>query len=195
MNITEQKEIADELLNCLEIICPHAILAGGAPRDWYMDTPCNDLDFYISLPEGLQSGRLRKMIERVLPEGVEKVKNDFKSSQDPMYKHMKALRNIYYYTYKGVEFQLIRLESVSDVYQAVDNMSCSVCKAWYKNGEVGTHKDFKITMKSGMMFLNENYKWSDYHPVKMKERFSGKFALGTEVRAKKIIMDKALEDL
>lgn len=195
MTIIEQQIIANELLDCLEIIAPHSILAGGAPRDWYLGKECNDLDFYISLPEGLQSDRYQSMIDKVLLEGCKKVKENFETHSDPMYKHMEALRNIYYYEYKGIEFQLIRLESVKDVYKAVSNMSCSICKAWYKGGKIGLDKDFKLTVKSGMMFLNDKYKWSDYHPKKMCERFGDEYVKGTKERAIEQIVNKGLEGM
>jgi len=45
--ISVEKSIADEVLSRLEVIDPTCILAGGAPRDWWLGQSCNDLDFYI----------------------------------------------------------------------------------------------------------------------------------------------------
>ena len=172
MSIQFQKDIADELLRCLEVVCPHIILAGGAPRDWSFGKEANDLDFYISLPDGLSQGQHKSMIEAVLPAGVTEIKSEYQVQQGHMYQHMKALCRIYYFLYEGIEFQLIQLHSVSDVYNAVGNMSCSICKIWYKNGRTTDTQDFRLTLKSGYMFLNEGYSWADYHPAKMLERFS-----------------------
>ena len=47
MKIEDQKAIADELLAKIELIDKNAILAGGAPRDWWAGVEANDLDFYL----------------------------------------------------------------------------------------------------------------------------------------------------
>lgn len=50
--IKKQKAIGAELLKKLRVIHPAAILAGGAPRNWFFNRPANDLDFFVRVPEG-----------------------------------------------------------------------------------------------------------------------------------------------
>tara|TARA_R110000787_G_C13308602_1_gene435265 strand:- start:50 stop:631 length:582 start_codon:yes stop_codon:yes gene_type:complete len=186
--IEEQKEIAEDVLTQLEIICPHAILAGGAPRDWYMGTPANDLDIYFSLDPDSKAASNRSQLKKVLPEGMV-LQKEHASNRNPMYKHMKALRRIYYYTYRGMDVQLIQLDQLRDVFGAVDNMSCSICKAWWKKKGVVTTYDFRLTLKSEHMFLNDAYKWGDYHPQKMEERFKkAGYRLSTKKRAEDAVL-------
>ena len=59
MNIDQQKLTADGILGILEQFNPDCILAGGAPRDWYMGNPCNDLDIFV----GNSSGDLLNHLE------------------------------------------------------------------------------------------------------------------------------------
>jgi hypothetical protein len=186
--IEEQKEIAEAVLTQLEIICPHAILAGGAPRDWYMGTSANDLDIYFSLDPDSKAASNKAQLEKVLPEGMV-LQKEHTSKRNPMYKHMKALRRIYYYTYRGMDVQLIQLNQLRDVFGAVDNMSCSICKAWWKKKDVVVTYDFRLTLKSKHMFLNDTYKWEDYHPKKMKERFrEAGYRLSTRERAERAVL-------
>jgi len=42
--ISEQKSAADKALDLLFSVCPSAIAAGGAPRDWYLGIPAKDID-------------------------------------------------------------------------------------------------------------------------------------------------------
>ena len=195
MSIPEQKVIADELLDCLSIICPNVILAGGAPRDWYMNKEANDLDIYFSLYEGTASSHSYQL-ERVLPKGVKKVKTEFEGNTNPLYKHMKHLKRIYYMEYKGLDVQLILLNEAKDVWRAVDNIDCSICKIWYKNSVIHTTTPFLKTMKTKFMFLNEDYNWSDYHPKKMVDRFKplGYYA-STEKQCDDRLIKMAIEEL
>ena len=50
--IDTQKYIATELLHILECVDPCAILAGGAPRDWYFNKPANEFRFLHPRTEG-----------------------------------------------------------------------------------------------------------------------------------------------
>jgi hypothetical protein len=191
MNIEDEKLLAKEVLDCLSIICPHAILAGGAPRDWYMGNGCNDFDFYFNLDPDSTIGSSIKQLERVLPIGMVKVKEqDVHTSI--MYKHMKSLRKIHSYTYKGRDIQLIQLRKLHDVFKAVSNMSCSICMIWWKGNDVVPTVDFMLTYKTKMMYLNKEYSWSDPHPKKMRERFSS-YSCGTEEQAGNIAVRKFME--
>ena len=64
--IEEQQEVAKYVLQKLEIIDPCCILAGGAPRDWDLGTPANDLDFYLYLGHnsvfGLRNTKLKQLV-------------------------------------------------------------------------------------------------------------------------------------
>ena len=173
MNIQKQKAIADELLSKLEVIAPHAMLAGGAPRDWYMGNTANDLDFYFSGIEGLQLHYILLQLNEVLPKDCTRNKDCFHSDKNKqqLYRYMKGLRRIHYYKYKGLPVQLIEMRSVKDVFKAVDNFSCSICKVWYKAGKIKTTPSFLTTVKHKIIYLTDGYKWSDMHPSKMLARF------------------------
>lgn len=47
--IKDQQKIAKLLLRVFEDMDVPAVLAGGAPRDWYLGSPAKDLDFYVKL--------------------------------------------------------------------------------------------------------------------------------------------------
>jgi hypothetical protein len=173
MNIQEQQAIADELLSKLEIIAPHAILAGGAPRDWYMGNTANDLDFYFSGIQGLQMRHTLFQLDKVLPKDCTRNKDCFVAdkTKEDLYKHLKGLLHIHYYEYKGLPVQFIEMQEAKDVFKAVDNFSCSICKVWYKAGKIKTTPIFLLTLRNKNIYLTDGYEWCDMHPNKMLARF------------------------
>ena len=194
MKIEEQKGVADELLDAIEKACPHVILAGGAPRDWYFGNPCNDLDIYYSLDPENTMGADTAILKYVLPEGMV-LNKSVTPHLNPLYKKMEALRRISTYTYRGMSVQLIRVHKQSDVYKVVGNMDCSICQVWYKNKKIGLYRNFKTTVASNIMFLNKPYTWQDPHPVKMWERFGKTVQRGTEEQARNSLINKRLKEI
>ena len=189
MNITQQKTIADHILEQMFTIDPYVILAGGAPRDWLLGNTANDLDIYFYSHANARD--TKKQLEIALGQSVAYLSKD--SPAKSMYKHMEALVRVFETTIKGMKVQLIQLATPKDTFRVVDKMSVSICKAWYKGGVINTHTDFKLTQRSGIMFLSEGYKWSDPHPKKMCERFRGVYRQGDRERCVKALLDKLEE--
>lgn len=44
----DQRELAETILRAVRHIDRHAIIAGGAPRDWYLGMRANDIDIFIN---------------------------------------------------------------------------------------------------------------------------------------------------
>ena len=201
MNIEQQKQIAAELLERLSLVDPHCILAGGAPRDWYLNAPANDLDIYF-VSSAVTTGSVRKQIEKVIGDDGE-IRKDIQHHTSPLYKTMSRLKRIFYVNYKGIDVQFMELNERGDTYKIVRDMSVSICKAWWKSDKVyGYDQEFKMTIMTGVMTLGKDYKWSDPHPQKMLERFKGKFHAGTKdsqlnvlVREQSKRFDAVLEEI
>lgn len=192
--ITKQKQVADLVLNKLFQICPYAIVAGGAPRDWYIGIPAQDIDVYFSteaMTETMLLCQLRSAFGDTLQ--VKFTRKD-KGHLDPIYQTLEGLIRIIDVDIDGVKVQLIQMDSSKRLFKVVDNFSISICKVWYKNGKINPTKDFLMTIKSGMMFLSEKYKWSDPHPAKMEERFQGKFSAGNREQVINKILNDSLKE-
>lgn len=48
--IDYQKSVADIVLSKLELLDRYCIIAGGAPRDWYLGMEATDIDVYLYYP-------------------------------------------------------------------------------------------------------------------------------------------------
>lgn len=163
MTIQQQKDIADKILDKLRIISPYAILAGGAPRDWYFGKEARDFDFYFYSPADTQNavhGQFRKALD---------VDVQFKQFNDQMlYTHMGCIRRILECEIDGIKCQFMQLNEPKQEFKVVDKMSCSICKAWYLGRDVELHKDFKLSVATKTVFLSDGYNWSDPHPKKIQ---------------------------
>lgn len=191
MTIQDQKDIAEKVYDALTLIDPSCVLAGGAPRDWYLGYEANDLDFYFC-STGCTVAQVKKQLNRVGFEVVASVR----PAQSELYASMPGLTRIWDCEFQDMKVQFIQMCDTRHRWEVVNNMDISICKAWYsQKGEVILHKDFKLTFASKVMFLKENYRWSNKHGAKMKDRFKDTFVPGTRDQAEQKLITNALSDL
>lgn len=169
--IENQKRVAKEILEKLSIIDPYAILAGGAPRDWYFDEEAKDLDFYYYTQERTM-GASSKQLEFFFPKVIPSLRED---GDWKLYEHMPGLKRVWNTTIEGIPVQFIQMDSEETRRNVVENMDVSICKISMNRFETTLHRDFKLTVGSGKMFLKEGYSWNDPHPTKMIEKYKEKF--------------------
>lgn len=186
-----QKEVAAKVYKMLQLADPDCLLAGGAARDWYFETLCNDLDFYFC-STACTMGSTKRQLEAIGLKGVKHIADPYTSD---LYKSMEGLLRIWECDVDGMKVQLIQLQSAKYRWKVVENMDISICKAYCKpNMSIVLTKDFKLTLASGIMFLKPGYSWSDKHAVKMRERYQGRFCAGTKEQAQDKLVRKALEE-
>ena len=121
---------------------------------------------------------------------------ELQQNDHSLYTSMPQLRRVFEAEIDGMKVQVMQLKNPMDEFKVVDSMSTSICKVWYKaEGDIEMHDDFKLTVASGMMFLNAGYSWSDPHPKKMVEKFKKKFSCSTKDQAKNRVVQLALNKL
>jgi hypothetical protein len=191
MTIEQQKQTANKVYEMLTTVDPSCVLAGGAARDWYFGNEANDLDFYFC-STGSTVGRVEKQLKKV---GLDAVASVCPQTSE-LYRSMEGLTRIWNCEVDGMKVQLIQMAEPKYRWNVVDNMDISICKVWYSQvGKIHLHKDFKLTIASGIMFLKDNYRWSDKHGQKMKERFERKFSCGTIDQARNSLVNKVLAEV
>lgn len=193
MSIETQKALVDDLLTKLEVISPYVILAGGAPRDWYLGEVAQDLDIYIySSAETIAT--FQKQLKYAT--GIEFKHNwELQANDRSLYTSMPQLRRVFEAEMNGEKVQIMQLNNPRDEFKVVDNMSTSVCKAWYKSGNIYLKDDFKLTIATNTMFLSEGYSWADPHPKKMLNRFKDKFYCGTKSQIISKLVRDVIDDI
>jgi len=170
MTIESQKAIADELLKRVESLDPFCIVAGGAPRDWYMGNEANDIDLYFHLPMhwtlGLIEIKLKELFHDVLKIDHVTFNHTWK------YETMKDIKHIFNIEFQGLKVQLIHMMKPT-FSCVVDKFSTTICQAWYKHRQIRTTFDFDIALAANAIVINdkEGYTMENAHVKKMIERF------------------------
>ena len=129
MTITEQMDIAECVYDIFRGIDPHCILAGGAPADWWLNRPANDLDFYYYVPHTWTNPVTDKQIERNNRRGLLQKVNTKSIKKSSQYEHMQDVKNITEYEYDGMQIHLIRM--VEPTFGLHHNFSAGVTEAWW----------------------------------------------------------------
>jgi hypothetical protein len=193
MNVIQrQKSDAAILLKELKRIDPNVHLSGGAPRDWYLNKPCNDFDFYLSFGGALSMEEEIAIITKrfyTLPVACNML-NSFDlqnfallvsqhgnatfteddSEKLMMYTKMPGIRRIYDMKCGTQRFQIITFVDDHFTKNAVDVMSCSICKISWDNEFIPT-VDFLVTMQTKVIMKSMQYDWNHKHIQKMLQRF------------------------
>jgi len=192
MNIEQQQEVAKKVYAMLQLADPDCLLAGGAARDWYFETPCNDLDFYFC-STACTMGSTKRQLKSIGFEEVKHVSDPFSSE---LYKSMEGLVRIWECVVDGVKVQFIQLATPQHRWKVVNNMDISICKAYCssKDLSITLHEDFKLTLASGIIFLKDGYDWNQKHALKMQERFKGVYYPGDKGQAIAKLVRKSLEE-
>lgn len=194
MNIAQQKDLADKLLSQLYSISPYVMLAGGAPRDWYFGKEAQDLDIYL-YSHAITVKTMQKQLKSAT--GVDFRHNwELQRDDTSLYTSMPQLRRVFEAEIDSMKVQVMQLNNPEDEFKVINNMSTSICKVWYQgDGEIHAHEDFKLTLASGVMFLNNGYDWTHPHPKKMRERYGKDFPPSTKEQAKQLVVSKALREI
>lgn len=170
--IEQEKSIADAVLERLEILDPTCILAGGAPRDWWLGTTANDLDFYIHTNR--TSGSLEKSLAQLgLPVTAKRQQAyNVRDTQrlDNLYNSMPDLRAVYETEYRGKKVQIMVM-NMPTFHGVVDKFAVSISKVWYKSGRIRVEPEAEYSRATESITIAEGYTPHCSYIKKMTERF------------------------
>lgn len=174
-NIQRQRRIGQELLSKLEVLDPCVVIAGGAPRDWYLGKEANDLDIYLSYHPNLTLGSNKRSISKVLgiPEGAIEtlgVQFDENVDRDTEYAINPDVRCVYEFEYRGIKVQIINMRTE---FVDVAEFCFNICQAWtvdcehiYVTNDFQYAIDHKIVYKTGHFYAHKGA-----YVEKMRDRF------------------------
>lgn len=179
--IEHQKTIAAYVMKKLEIIDPNCILAGGAPRDWELGIPANDLDFYY-YTHAHSAHDVLMQLNRLFGENTFKFlqcKNAGEEDQNG-YLSIPYVDRVLEGEIAGIKVQMIKTKDEQDTYDLIRYFDLSICQIWWKNGASYPNPNFLFSLENNVIF--ESCK-SDktVHKNKIIEQYSDRFMfLSTE---------------
>ncbi len=170
--IKYQQKVADDVLSRLSVHDPFCIVAGGAPRDWYMGKEATDLDvfFYSTVS---QAGIMHRVLEKIFPEAVfEQVGVDSDGKEfDENYRHNPNLRRVFQAVIGGETVQFMQMMYTTYL-TVVPLFPFSICKAWYVPGEIRTDPSFDFTVKTKIILAQGDlYSDKGRYVAKIREKF------------------------
>jgi len=175
MNIDEQKVIADKVLELLASIDKGCILAGGAPRDWYLEKPATDLDFYFA-PHGVSIDEIAYKLDKLgLP-------SDCNEGDFQLYERNPDILGVFSGYMDGIAVQLICVKH-SATY-AVGEFALDLSQAWYREGRIWTTHEFDLAVsKKIIRITNSLYGNGDAYVQKILNKFPDFTFVGYSVNA------------
>ena len=163
LKIKLQQDIAQEILSKLEILDPYGILAGGAPRSWYLGKPANDLDFYICFcPCNMES--------RLKPLGLQVSRMSCERLQNSAYPEMQKIQDIFEGDFNGQAYQIMVMSELT-MNCVVSEFGTSVCEAWWKHGRIQVTDAFKLSHFLKTIYTKPDYSAKVKHVDKMRRYF------------------------
>ena len=171
--IVWQQSVADALLSKLEAIDPHCIIAGGAPRDWYLGRLAKDLDVYLYVP---QNSLLRHFKTQLAAIGITNIEQSTLSANDARYISNPLVRWVFNYEEGGEKIQLIVMKQ-STYTSVVRHFPLSICKVWYKDGKIIPEREFTETVKrKSTVKTGTEYSSDGWYIDKICDRFYPEFS-------------------
>ena len=177
--IEHQKRVGSDVLDRLFAIDPTCILAGGAPRDWYLGKPASDLDFYVydgrtgtkgDITSGIDTS-CEVFLKRLEAVGLVSGWNLLCKPEVNDYSHMPSINSVWENVIGGERVQIMRM--CEPTFNVISLFDTSICRAYCVGdcGSIHKHPSFEASIKSGIITVLEGYDKEVPHVTKMMERF------------------------
>ncbi len=157
------RNAADKALQMMKTIDTSAIVAGGAPRDWYLGKPASDIDLYFVSKE-TRFDFLRLQLEQVGfdIEEVNRPVEHYLSNPDLIYIFESKINQI------PLQIMLVRGAAL----RLIEKFPLSICLIWYKDNETYFTSDFLQTAHSGVITkVNKLYSDGEKYLKKILAKF------------------------
>ena len=185
--IDNQKSVANIVLSKLELLDRSCIIAGGAPRDWYLGNLATDIDVYLHYPIHT-TVRQRVGLLNELGLTVQSKHEAWRVNE--IYQTNHHIKQLYNCELLGEKIQVMFVDEPTFT-SVVDTFPISISKAWYKKGVVSITQDFKDSVKYKILWKTvDSYKEDNSYIAKIKAKFSDyKYITKEQINAIKTLKD------
>jgi hypothetical protein len=160
--IAHQQKVADLVLKQLFTIDPFSIVAGGAPRDWYLGKPATDIDAFFYDGRGYTLKTIKQMLESA---GFEITQIKLGDKIPELYKKNPSLKGVFEANINGITVQMMRM-SKPTFDCVLPNFPLSICHIWYKNNRIVPEKHFLRSVKHKLIYKTSDIYNSEHSYVK-----------------------------
>lgn len=185
--IDKQKSVADSLLSKLEVADPTCIVAGGAPRDWYLGMEASDIDIFLHLRAGLTQTMVMDWLDKLSFKDYKFLGREI--LDDSMYKSNPYLKYVIEGYMSDVRYQVMIMNKPT--YSVIPEFPLSMSKIWYKKGRINPEFIFKKGIENKFILkTSELYKDGDKYIRKICGKFPDYKYFGSEKDLLIHILDK-----
>lgn len=172
MNLLRQKALTREVMETILPISPTAIVAGGAPRDWYFNNQAQDVDIFLYRPDLNTPYFVKQVFKSV---GLPITTLDTSLMEDGVghgtYFLNPRISQVYEMMYSGLKFQFILMKEPTFT-SVVPHFPLNLSRIWYKDGDIHpTHEFLHGVENKALIKLDELYADGNRYVTKIRERF------------------------
>ena len=174
--IKMQQALADTVLQRLLTLDPFAIVAGGAPRDWYLGREATDLDVYFHPNPNWDVMTVRnQLIARgfEFTDAVDSLQqfNENEEERRSQYLANQYLKAVYNPINTAMKVQLMWM-SEPTFESVLPQFTLNLSRAYYKNDKISTDTIFDLGIKEkAIIRTNSVYINNDRYIDKIKAKF------------------------
>lgn len=166
--INKQKKVAVQALDQLSIFDEDVLVAGGAPRDWFLGKVASDIDIYI---ESNSVRNQRDVISQLDELGFKIAEIKDANNFTELYAKADHLQVVISCLYKkqNVQIMLVSCETI----KVTEGFPLSVCKITFDRDEgIYVTPSFFNGYRQKTIYV-ENWRYQDNHPyiVKIRNKF------------------------
>ena len=189
--IEQQKQSAKVVLDKLRCLDSRAVIAGGAPRDWYFCKLANDIDIFYYHEQGKwcldNISKQIKILQALL--GVEDITvlgfNPDRDNIEPTEDYNNYIKNpdivnVFECMIDGLKFQFIQLRKQN---LNVSKFAYNMCQAWSDGVNIWTTDLFDVGVKKELLIeTGELYSNTNKFKQKMIDKFPNYTYIKTNVK-------------
>lgn len=176
--VLNEVNLLEDFLTEYNQLLPSAIVAGGAPRDWFFNSISTDIDIFISGISDLKS------LDAVLRTDSEITELDLKTTEElPANYRSENIQSVLSFKYSGKPFQVILTQHVG--ISILLTFPTSISRIYYKDYRIHPSAIFIKTIHKARLF----YYNLDEHTLPYLNKISMKFSNFRTTRTPKVEMD------
>lgn len=163
------RKFADDALKKIRPIDPNAIVAGGAPRDWFLGRTPSDIDLFVYCSKDRMGITTFGDLLGGLFTDVDEVK--LIDPSDSQYKMNPYLSTVHDLRFVDKHLQIMRMDRPTYT-SVVQEFPLSISKIWYKDGKIIPHHHFLEGGKYNAIFrTQEGYADTNRYIAKILNKF------------------------
>jgi hypothetical protein len=171
MDVIDEMELGNQVLDKLYYLDPSSIIAGGAPRDWYFDKNCSDIDVYFYYRPDISTTTVKNILGKIFDVDMKLLGSSMSHDKhEHRYLRDDKISNVWEFDYLGKTVQLIRRNIPT--FGVTNSFALNLSMIWFKGNQINPEEHFLTGVKNkSIVKMNPLYLDGDKYVQKIKNKF------------------------